>query len=232
MMRDPLAAALLGRGTFHGHKGIGEAFIPISPEERDSVIRRLELDQKDMVCLGCGSTKPLAYFKGIGAMSCCPERKMVEAASLVAELAILRDNAPASADEETAGMEFGPPAPPFRQHVRGEAVSARIAHGTSKEGLRLFVNLTKKLAARVSGPRVDMRPGDGKDQDKILLTFGDQGAFHVCRQRGHKTFLILPVPKVVEKPKTLPIRPCAHAWRAGGTDLVVTLPLEAWKAAA
>ena len=28
-------------------------------------------------CASCGSRKPLEYFKSIGALSCCPERKEV-----------------------------------------------------------------------------------------------------------------------------------------------------------
>lgn len=87
--RDPLSAALYARGICHGYKGL-DKFVPITPEERDAIRYRLDLDGKNMVCTNCGSTKPQAYYDSIGAISCCPSRKMVEALDLVSELARLK----------------------------------------------------------------------------------------------------------------------------------------------
>lgn len=90
MMRDPLAAALYCRGTYHGMKGFGESIVPISPDERDRIIKRLEMDRLDMICTGCGSTKPESYYASIGAHSCCDSRKMVPVTNFLADLAETR----------------------------------------------------------------------------------------------------------------------------------------------
>lgn len=93
---DPLRAELMGRATYSGYKAIGEAFIPIKPVERDNILRRLAYDDQNMVCTGCGSTKPEAYYKSIGAVSCCPERNMVPGTELLASLEKMRDAVQAS----------------------------------------------------------------------------------------------------------------------------------------
>lgn len=87
---DQLRIALLQAPTCRGYREIGDAFCPISPENRDKLVQRLTYDDQNMVCEGCGSTKPMAYYKSIGAMSCCPERKMVAASDVIAELDKLR----------------------------------------------------------------------------------------------------------------------------------------------
>lgn len=93
---DPLHATLLGRATFNGYKAIGESFVPITPAEREHIIKRLSYDEKNMVCTGCGSTKPMAYFQAIGAMTCCPARNMVATVDLLDDLAKARKDLQAS----------------------------------------------------------------------------------------------------------------------------------------
>jgi hypothetical protein len=89
-LRDPLRGALLGRGIVHGDKTIGCPYLPITPEERDLIIQRLTHEQQDMICTGCGSTKPISYFKAVGAISCCDARNMVPAAGVIHELTSLK----------------------------------------------------------------------------------------------------------------------------------------------
>lgn len=83
---DQLRVSLLRAPTCRGYREIGDAFCPIRPEDRDRIVQRLTYDDQNMVCESCGSTKPLAYYESIGALSCCPERKMVPAADVIAEL--------------------------------------------------------------------------------------------------------------------------------------------------
>lgn len=90
MMRDPLAAELLGRGVYNGTVRMGAAFVAITPGERDKIVTRLEMDRANMVCTSCGSTKPQSYYDAIGAISCCEARAMVETTDLLCELLDLR----------------------------------------------------------------------------------------------------------------------------------------------
>jgi hypothetical protein len=90
LFRDPLVRDLLSRPTCHGYKSIGGAFVPISPEEREKLVRILEREILDMVCTGCGSTKQARWLQTMGMMSCCDARNMVPAAGLVQELAALK----------------------------------------------------------------------------------------------------------------------------------------------
>lgn len=87
--KDPLRAALISRATFHGFRGLDQ-FVPITPPERTALVKRLELDDQNMVCTSCGSTKPMAWYLANGAVSCCTDREMVSTVDLLAELRSLR----------------------------------------------------------------------------------------------------------------------------------------------
>lgn len=88
--RHPLVGELLSRPTCHGYRAIGGPFCPISPEERDQLVKILEREAQDMICTGCGSTKQQRWLDVMGMMSCCDARNMVPAASVVLELAALK----------------------------------------------------------------------------------------------------------------------------------------------
>lgn len=226
---DPLRSALVGRATFHGHKNIGdEPFIPISRAEREMILQRLTREEKDIVCEGCGSTKPLTYFQAIGAISCCPDRKMVPAADLLADRDHFRSIAPAQPCEQAAGVLFGNPVSPYSRGVAHEGISARLMHNCDKSGIRLVLNFTKRLATHITTPRVEARYGLGTDTDKLLLTFGDRGSFQFCRDQKSRRFYVS-----IRPPESLPNKPattrkCDFGWRDVGKEMVITLPINAW----
>lgn len=99
---DPLRAMLLSSPICHGVKSIGEPFVPITPDNRDRLLDRLTYDDQHIVCEACGSTKSEAYYKGIGAHTCCPNRKMVSAEIMIGELNRFRQEAEIS-PENLAG---------------------------------------------------------------------------------------------------------------------------------
>lgn len=87
MIRDPLAAALLGRGTYYGKINVEQPAVLITPEERDLFVKRLSQDRESMVCVNCGSTQRLSFYAMIQAKTCCDARKMVDAKQILAQLA-------------------------------------------------------------------------------------------------------------------------------------------------
>ena len=90
MIRDPLAAELMGRGIYHGRPRLDQPVVVITPTERDAIVTRLEMDREDKICTGGGSNKPLTYYQSIGAISCCEARKMVPVTDYLAEMTGLR----------------------------------------------------------------------------------------------------------------------------------------------
>lgn len=90
IFRHPLANELRSRPTCHGYKSIGGPFCPVTPEERDQLVKFLERETMDMVCTGCGSTKQQRWLDVMGMMSCCDARNMVPAAELIRDLAALK----------------------------------------------------------------------------------------------------------------------------------------------
>lgn len=226
---DELRASLIGRPTIYGDKGIGGPFVPISPEDRDKILQRLAVDDRNMVCENCGSTKPAVYFESIGAVSCCPERRMVQSVDLLAELDRLRAIAPEQVCQQAAGVQFGQELQAYAHRIGGEAVSARVGPNSGGKDMRLFINLTKKSATHIKASRVNARYGIGDDADKVLLTFGDKGAFQFCRdQKSRKFCVALPPPLRLPKGVKLATEACDYGWREVGRELVVTLPLSAW----
>lgn len=92
--RHPLVGELLGRPTCHGYRAIGGPFCPISPEERDQLVKILEREAQDMICTGCGSTKQQRWLDVMGMASCCDARNMVPAAQVIQELAAFKAGPP------------------------------------------------------------------------------------------------------------------------------------------
>lgn len=85
-MRDPLAAALISRGTYHGRVTVDSPAVLITPDERDLLLKRLEQDRESMICVNCGSTQRLTFYALTQAKSCCEARKMVQASQILSEL--------------------------------------------------------------------------------------------------------------------------------------------------
>jgi hypothetical protein len=129
--RDPLVGDLMSRSICHGYKSIGSPFVPISPEERDKIIKILEREEQDMICTGCGSTKPSRYLQILGMMACCDARNMVPAAGLIHELAALK---------------AGPvPKPNKRQQWIGEQIAA--GRGVNRQAIMAAFGVSRSTAA-------------------------------------------------------------------------------------
>lgn len=90
LFRDPVRAALMNKGIYHGIGPIKDSFVPISPGERDRLLEVLEREAEDLVCTGCGSTKTERWLKAMGAISCCDARHMVKTTDILNELTDLR----------------------------------------------------------------------------------------------------------------------------------------------
>lgn len=87
---DTLRVTLMGRPTIHGDSKIGEPFVPITPEERELIMKRLHHEDANEICTNCGSTKPQSYYDAISAIGCCLESHMVPTSKLLSEIERLR----------------------------------------------------------------------------------------------------------------------------------------------
>ena len=72
---EPLLQAFHELGTIHGvNKNYPNGYCFISAEQRQAVIDALNTSTtvETRICTGCGTARPLSYFKALGLKSCCP----------------------------------------------------------------------------------------------------------------------------------------------------------------
>lgn len=124
-------------------------------------------------------------------------------------------------------MSFGPALKKIGRAVPDKISAAVIANRSGT--LRLVLAISKGLWHRVGQPRhCDVQLGTGDDDGKIRLVFTATGAYRVFNASSGGGKIILPMHAGI--PPGFEFNAIACEAVTTPTNIIVTLPLEEWKA--